>query len=46
MINWLAYQILMWLPLRCSDPDFGFGQWVLPRAGAWAYRDQQCSEAK
>lgn len=39
-LDWLGYQLVMWLPywIACN-PDSKFGKWCLPRAGAWAYRD-------
>jgi hypothetical protein len=43
-LNWLGYQFVTRLPDRIAwrtscNPDHWLGNWALPRAGDWAYRD-------
>jgi hypothetical protein len=43
-LNWLGYQLVTRLPDRIAwrtscNPDHWLGNWALPRAGDWAYRD-------
>lgn len=39
-MDWLCYQFVMWFPIHWIDPRTRFMQFVLPRAGNHAYRDQ------
>jgi hypothetical protein len=39
MFNCLCYYIFIWGPL--TDPRGRYAQFILPRAGAWAYRNHK-----
>lgn len=42
MMNWLAFQFLMYGPHRVvCNADTRFGAWCLRGAGGWAYRDHK-----
>lgn len=40
--NWLAYRLVMALPIRQEMPRtlYRLELWLLPWAAAWAYRDE------
>lgn len=41
-IDWLCYQFVQWFPIWKLDPRGRiYGDFILPRAGNWAYRDCQ-----
>ena len=35
-MDWLCYQLCMWLPIHKFSPDSAFIQFALPRAGRYA----------
>ncbi len=40
LLDWIGYQLVIRGPFRWTcNADHWIGNWCLPRAGNWAYRD-------